>query len=131
MYDHDKNFIITISIIVAVFLIFGGLIGFPKYNVYRSEQRGVAALAEAEYSKKVAIEDARAKRDSATMLAEAEVERAKGVAQANEIIGMSLDGNEDYLRYLWVQTLQDSSCDVVYIPTEANLPLLEATRSLK
>ena len=40
--------------------------------------------------------------DSAKLLADAEVERAKGVAQANAIIGDSLKNNEEYLRYLYI-----------------------------
>ncbi len=58
----------------------------------------------------------------------AEVERAKGVAEANKIIGSSLKGNESYLRYLWIQGLQDGSSEVIYIATEAGLPILEASR---
>ena len=66
--------------------------------------------------------------ESASLLAEAEVERAKGVAKANKIIGNSLKGNEDYLRYLWVNNLQNEHNQVIYIPTEANMPILEASR---
>ena len=64
-------------------------------------------------------------------MAQAEVERAKGVAEANEIIGESLKENEAYLRYLWIIGLQDGSSEVIYIPTEANLPILEATRGIQ
>lgn len=65
------------------------------------------------------------------MLAAAEVERAKGVAEANRIIGESLKNNEGYLRYLWIQGLQDGSSEVIYVPTEASLPILEATRRMQ
>ena len=54
------------------------------------------------------------------------MERAKGVAEANRIIGESLKGNESYLRYLWIQNLESGSNSVVYVPTEAGLPILEA-----
>lgn len=58
--------------------------------------------------------------------AEIEVARAKGIAQSNEIIAKSLDPN--YLRYLWIQGLQKSNKEVVYVPTEANIPIMEAVR---
>jgi hypothetical protein len=48
------------------------------------------------------------------------------VAEANRIIGESLKGNESYLRYLWIQNLESGSNSVVYVPTEAGLPILEA-----
>ena len=57
---------------------------------------------------------------------EAEIIRAKGVAKANMIIGESLKNNGSYLRYLWIQTLNDNPQNVIYVPTEAGLPILEA-----
>ena len=48
------------------------------------------------------------------------------MAAANEIIGQSLKNNEAYLRYLWIQNLESGSNSVVYVPTEAGLPILEA-----
>jgi len=102
--------------------------GLPQYNVWRRTLSGQAQLKEAEWTRKIAIEEANAKMESASLLAQAEVERAKGVAEANQIIGQSLKDNESYLRYLWIQGLHDGSSEVIYIPTEANLPILEATR---
>ena len=123
--DAETKFI---SYLIISGLIVGlvSLVGFPIYNVWSSEQGGRAELAKAEYSKQVAVEEAKADLESSTLLAQAEVERAKGVALANQIIGTSLKDNEAYLRYLWIQGLNDGTGEVVYIPTEANLPLLEA-----
>lgn len=89
---------------------------------------GQAELRQAESNRQIQTLEARAKQESAGALAEAEVARAKGVAQANKIIGDSLKNNEGYLRYLWVQSLQEGGNDVIYIPTEANIPILEAGR---
>jgi regulator of protease activity HflC (stomatin/prohibitin superfamily) len=77
------------------------------------------------------VQEAQAKKEAATMLAAAEVERAKGVAEANKIIGDSLHNNEDYLRYLFVNGLEHTQNQVIYVPTETNLPILEATRKPK
>lgn len=103
------------------------------YNVYSQRMEGQALLAHAQSSKEVAVAEAKAKMESAELLAEAEVARAKGVAQANQIIGESLKNNEAYLRYLWITDVagQNSEKTVVYIPTEANLPILEASRNGK
>ncbi|NWN27592.1 membrane protease subunit, partial [Escherichia marmotae] len=54
------------------------LIGWPQYRVYSQRLAGEAALAEAQSSRQVAILEARAKKESATQLAEAEVIRARG-----------------------------------------------------
>lgn len=103
--------------------------GCPKYKVYEQSLQGQAVLAEAESSRQVAIQEAHAKLESAKLLAQAEVERAKGVAEANKIIGESLKGNDAYLRYLWIQSLENGTQPtIVYVPTEAGLPILEASR---
>lgn len=117
--------------LVIVLLIGGMLWGMPKYRIYKLDLSGQADLREAEWTKKILIEEARAQRDSAVLYAEAEAIRASGVAEANEIIGESLKENEAYLRYLWINGLHDGNSEVIYVPTEANLPILEATRRLE
>lgn len=127
--DGEVNGIIVGGVSVFVLgLLAVGLYGCPKYNVYSSRLDGQALLAHAQASKEVAVAEARAKMESAGLLADAEVRRAEGVAKANKIIGESLKGNESYLRYLWINNLEGSKSQVVYIPTEAGLPILEAGR---
>ncbi len=97
---------------------------------------GKQILYKAENSKKAKIEAAKADNEAAVLeastavtlaksKAEAEIIRAKGVAEANKIIGESLKGNESYLRYLWITGLNDGKGERIYIPTEAGLPILE------
>jgi hypothetical protein len=114
-----------------VFVLFGGvggcMYGMPLYNVYSSRLAGEAELAQAEYSKQVAVQTATAKKASAQLEADAEVIRAGGVAKANAIIGDSLKGNEAYLKYLWITDVAGGKAPaVIYVPTEANIPILEA-----
>lgn len=106
------------------------LAGCPIYNVWEQRLEGQALLAHAQSAKEVAVAEAKAKMESASLLAEAEISRAKGVAKANEIIGLSLKNNEAYLRYLWITDVAGANQNktVVYVPTETNLPILEATR---
>lgn len=61
---------------------------------------------------------------SAQKDAEIEVERAKGIAEANEIIAESI--TDGYLHYRFIEGLNDGNTEVIYVPTEANLPILEA-----
>lgn len=110
----------------SIGLITLGMWGCPNYAVYQQRLEGEAELAKANYSKQVAVQEAQAKMGAAEMLAKAEVSRAIGVAQANKIIGDSLKGNESYLRYLWIQNLENGKNQVIYVPTEAGLPILEA-----
>lgn len=117
---------------VGVMTIGTGMVGCPIYNVWNAQKAGEAELAQAEQNKQIAIAQAKAKAESAKFEADAEVTRAGGVAQANKIIGDSLKDNEAYLRYLWINGLeQNKNQTVVYVPTEANLPVLEANRLKK
>jgi regulator of protease activity HflC (stomatin/prohibitin superfamily) len=131
----DKNGEMVWGSVVAVaatvlILGIGSCMAFgPTYNVYEQKMQGQAILAHAQSSREVAVAEARAKMESAELLAQAEVSRAKGVAQANKIIGDSLRGNEAYLRYLWISNLENAKDgQVIYVPTEAGLPILEAGR---
>lgn len=124
----DVIAIISIPVILLAALFFW--IG-PIYSVWSSQKQGEAEYAHAESSRQIAILEAQAKCESSKSLAEAEIIRARGVAESNKIIGDSLRENESYLRYLWVQGLQTNQMQVVYVPTEANLPILEASRLRK
>ena len=60
--------------------------------------------------------------------AQAEIERAKGAAKAIEIENGSI--TPTYIQYLWVRQQADlGDKTVIYIPTEGNLPILEAGRT--
>ena len=117
-------------------LVLGGLVvsvlavawfaGGPVYNVWTEGMNGKAELQKAEYTRKVAVLEAQAKMDSASKLADAEVERAKGVAEANRIIGDSLKDNPRYLQYLYITGLQEGSEKgnrTIYVPTEGGMPV--------
>lgn len=131
----ERNFnvltIVVASVLFACAITVAILATVPLYNVWQKELAGKAQLKEAEWNRQITIQEAKAKKESAKSLADAEVIRAHGVAEANKIIGSSLKDNDAYLRYLWIQGLQDGSSEVIYIPTEANLPILEATRKIQ
>ncbi len=119
---------ILLLALLAALVLFGLMFGMPMYNVWQQEMTGKAELRRAEQNRQIRIQEAKAKKEAAIYEAEAEVERAKGVARANKIIGESLNENENYLRYLWIQSLTDGNSETIYVPTEANLPILEADR---
>jgi hypothetical protein len=116
--------------IALVAVVIGMIAGCPHYIVWQQGLAGEAELKRAQQNRQIAIAQANAKKEAAAALAEAEVTRAGGVAKANQIIGDSLRNNESYLRYLWITEISGDQRNptVIYIPTEANLPILEASR---
>ena len=125
--DSETNWVIGICAIIVIIIIIAMAI-VPVWSVWSKELSGKATLREAEWSRQVKIEEAEANLEAEKFNAQAEIERARGVAEANAIIGKSLQGNEAYIRYLWVKGLNDGSSETIYVPTEANLPILEAVR---
>ncbi|UYM16310.1 hypothetical protein [Endozoicomonas euniceicola] len=128
--EHDTKWGVLLrdlGVALAI-IILASMAGCPSYNVWQQGLAGQAELKRAEYNRQIAIQEAEAKKEAASLLAAAEIERAKGVAEANRIIGESLKENESYLRYLWITEVaqNESGKTTVYIPTEANIPILEA-----
>lgn len=119
---------ITIATMIILGTIMLMLAGCPAYNVYSSTQSGKAKLAEAQSSRQIATLEAGAKLESAKLLAQAEVIRAQGAADSNKILQGSLGGPEGYLRYLQIQAIESKDATLIYVPTEAGLPLLESRR---
>ena len=107
-------------------LIVLGMWGCPTYNVYTSKMEGEAILAHAQSSREVAVAEAKAKMESASLLAQADTIRAHGIAASNKIIGNSLKNNPEYLQWLWIDQIEKAN--TIYIPTEGNMPIMEANR---
>lgn len=120
-----------VVILFLVFCFWFIFFAIVKFNLWSSSINGEAELRRAEWNRQITVKEAEAKKNAAVFLAEAEVERARGVASANKIIGESLKGNDSYLRYLWIDSLEKTRDQIIYVPTEANLPILESTRNIK
>lgn len=122
-----KKFVI-LPIIAFILLTIGCFIALPYYNVCEQEMSGKAEFAKAEQNRKIKIEEAKANLEAEKLNAQAEIERAKGAAEAIKIENGSI--TPTYIQYLWVRqqaNLNDKT--VIYIPTETNLPILEANRN--
>ena len=101
---------------------------FPIYKVWQQEQAGKAEYAKAEQNRRIKIEEAKANLEAEKLNAQAEVERAKGAAEAIKIENGSI--TPAYIQYLWVrQQNANTNNKIIYIPTEAGLPVLEAGRN--
>lgn len=117
---------ITIGIIVIT--IAALMVVIPPYRVWSSEMKGKAEYMRAEQNRRIRVEEAKANLDAEKLNAQAEVERAKGAAEAIKIENGSL--TPTYIQYLWVrQQNANSNNRIIYIPTEAGLPVLEAGRA--
>lgn len=138
MYSNQNNFNIEPRNIIKpliwavagiIILVIAMAFIRPWYNVWSQEMEGKAEFAKAEQNRKIKIEEARANLEAEKLNAQAEIERAKGAAEAIRIENGSI--TPTYIQYLWVRQQSDlSDKTVIYVPTETNLPILESTRAL-
>ena len=116
---------ITIGSLAAIAFVLWGL---PQLGVYNRTLRGRAALMEAESTRQVRVLEAKARQESAQLEAQAEITKAEGSAKAIAALKQALGSSEAYLRWLYIQGLQEQGNTagektVVYIPTDGLVPL--------
>lgn len=119
---------IAISMLIVIAVTIACMIVIPNYRVWAEGKKGEAEYMRAEQNRKIKVEEAKANLEAEKLNAQAEVERAKGAAEAIRIENGSI--TPTYIQYLWVrQQNANSNNRIIYIPTEAGLPILEAGKS--
>ena len=120
----DRKQIVGASVIlaVAVTIVCGGLFGIPVWNVWRAGLSGEANLRRAQQEKMILIEQAKA-----------EVEAAGFRARAIGIVGAAAKEFPEYrlqeFMGAFAEALQnDSITKIIFVPTEANIPLIQAAQ---
>ena len=115
------------TVVVIVVLMFG----LPLYNVWQQEMAGKAEMAKAEQNRKILIEEARARLEAEKLNAQAEVERAKGMAEAMKLENGTL--NTTYNQYLFIRTLEKLADkgdlpQIIYMPSEGLVPVMDVSK---
>lgn len=135
---HEKKdntpTIVVISTLAVAALIALAMYGLPLYWVYSQRLHGQAEYQRAVGNRQIRVQEAEAKLEAARLEAEAEVAKAQGAGKANELLTKSLGSTEAYLRWRYIEMLEetarhgDVSRQIIYLPTEAGMPILEAGR---
>lgn len=122
----NKSTKITIWTIIGLLALTVALMSvIPVYRVWSQEMAGKAQFAEAEQNRRIKVEEAKANLEAEKLNAQAEIERAKGASEAIRIENGQL--TTTYIQYLWVRQQSNNQIQkIVYIPTEASMPILEA-----
>lgn len=114
--------VISFFTIILLGLMTLGLWGCPKYEVYSQEMTGKAELARADQNRQILITQAQAEKDSAVLRAE-----------AIKIVGQSAKDFPEYRQQEFIGAFAEAMKDgkisqIIYVPTEANIPITEAHR---
>lgn len=129
---NTKPIGIIIGAVVLIIIIL--MFGLPLYNVWQQEMAGKAEMAKAEQNRKILIEEARARLEAEKLNAQAEIERAKGMAEAMKLENGTL--NSTYNQYLFIRTLEKLADkgdlpQIIYMPAEGLVPVLDVNHSKK
>jgi len=123
---------IVLPIILSlIFIIFLFMWGMPRYNVWQQEMAGKAEMAKAEQNRRILVEEAKARLEAEKLNAEAEVARARGMAEAMQIENGQL--SSIYNQYLFIRTLEKLADkgnlpQIIYMPSEGLVPVLDLTK---
>lgn len=104
------------------------LVGYPRWRVWASHQAGLADLAQAQNEQQVLVAEAKGRFDAAELNKKAAIIEAEAVAEQIKRIGEGLSHHDLYLKWQWIKMMEDREGETIYVPTEASLPILEATR---
>jgi len=123
--NKDVKIIVTFLVSVVVFILVGGIatsVVVSNMNVYTSRLAGQAAYAHSESERKVLVSQA-----------EAELEAAKLRAEAIKIVGEMAKQFPEYREQEFIgafgEALKSDKIDqIIYVPTEANIPIIEKKR---
>lgn len=118
---------VALAIVAVLVLIAWSLFGGPKWRVWAAHQEGLADLAQAKNEQQIQIAQAQSRLDAAQLNKQAAVIEAEAVALQIKEIGTELTHHDLYLRWQWIKMMEEHSDEAtIYIPTEGNLPILEA-----
>jgi len=109
-------------ITVLGLLITTGCTMWPPYNVWSKRLSGEARLEESKSSRQILVEQARA-----------ELEAADMQAKAIKIVGEAAKKYPEYRKQMFIQAFGEALStgainQIIYVPTEANIPIMEASK---
>lgn len=120
-----------VGAVLAVITVWS-LWGYPHWRVWSAHQAGLADLNKAKNEQQIQIAKAQSRLDAANINKQAAVIEAEAVAAQIKAIGAELTAHDLYLRWQWIKMMEEthteSAASVIYVPTEANIPILEANR---
>ncbi|WP_255317721.1 hypothetical protein [Capnocytophaga canimorsus] len=125
---------ISLGALGMITIISALMFGLPIYNVWQQEMAGKAEMAKAEQNRKILIEEAKARLEAEKLNAQAEIERARGMAEAMKIENGTL--NSVYNQYLFIRTLEKLADkgnlpQIIYMSSNGLVPVMDVSKKEK
>lgn len=119
--NDDFKTVIT-GIIVGLAIVTLGMWGIPQYKVWTATLEGEANLKKAQQERQILVTQAAAEKEAATLRSE-----------AISIVGKAAKEYPEYRQQEFIgafaEALKEGKISqIMYVPTEANIPITEASR---
>jgi regulator of protease activity HflC (stomatin/prohibitin superfamily) len=117
--------------VIILSLIVMALLWTPLVGPWAAERRGMAELRQAQQNRQILVEQAEAQQQVSIIRAQAEKEASELRAEAIAIIGEAAQRYPEYRQQEFIGAFavaleEGSISQIIYVPTEANIPILEA-----
>ena len=111
--------------LLLIILVGAVMAGCPTYNVYTARLEGEATVARANGAKQALVAQATAEKEAAQLRAD-----------AIKIVGKAAQEYPEYRQQEFIGAFANALesgkiSQIIYVPTEANIPIIEATRMAK
>jgi hypothetical protein len=122
--ENNKTFVVlwVVGILVVVVFITILMFLFPMWNVWRSGLSGEADLKRAEQTRMIQIQQAKGEMEAASLR-----------AQAIAIVGQAAKDFPEYRQQEFIGAFAEAMHNgrihqIIYVPTEGNIPITETAR---
>jgi regulator of protease activity HflC (stomatin/prohibitin superfamily) len=114
-------------VFLVLIIILWALFGYPMWKVWASGKSGEADLQQAHKEQQIQVSKAQGRLDAARLNKEAAIIEAEAVSEQITRIGAQLTEHDLYLKWQWIKMMEERpEGSVIYVPTEASMPILEA-----
>jgi hypothetical protein len=112
-------------IAAAILFIVSAMFGLPVYSVWQQGLKGQAELARAQQSRQIAVAQALAEQEAATA-------RAAAIAIMGEAAKKYPEYRHQEFIGAFAEALREGQINqIIYVPTEGQIPILEAGRGAR
>lgn len=121
--------IIVAAVLIVIYGVVWATVIYPIWRVWAQRKEGEADLEQAHKEQQIQVARAQGRLDAANLNKQAAIVEAQAVSAQIKEIGEQLTSHGLYLRWQWIKMMEERPKNsVIYVPTEANLPILEASR---
>jgi len=113
---------LALAVGLVVGIIFGGVAIWSLLRVYNATSIGKAELARADQNRQILITQAKAEKEAAELRAEAIHVMGKAAKDFPEY------RQQEFMAAFGEALREGNISQIIYVPTEANIPVLEASR---